>query len=229
LVLVGYWLLNESSKDLDNPTAKDHSGNENHGTINDGGDSTVPGANGILGQNAYSFDGNNDYVGIPDQDYLDVTQTQSVSVSFWVKPQNSSSMPVVKRDSNAGWEAQLSGDHIGFYLTDGSNSATESGDIAAPSTNKWNMLTIVFDRDEERVAMYLNGKQTGDYIDISHIGDTSNNLPISIGGRQLRGDAWISGFISEVRIYNHALTPQEVQYLYSVGQRGRQVSSGKSS
>jgi hypothetical protein len=55
MVLLSYWPLNETS----GSTAKDVRGN-NDGTIN----GATMGANGILGNTAYDFDGDNDYVSI---------------------------------------------------------------------------------------------------------------------------------------------------------------------
>jgi hypothetical protein len=222
MVLVGYWPLNESS----GSTAYDHSGNENHGAINDGGDSTVPGATGILGQNAYSFDGSNDYVDTGNK----FDQFSEISVSVWVLHDSLGTLDdirsfVANHDDNTGIFMQTDGSGgIRIGVGDGSNwNYVDSGE---KGSNTWYHCVLAYDGSE--VKAYIDGVKYGS-TSTGYSTSSVSNVRIGRGGPWGSGSQYWPGKISEVRIYNHALTPQEVQYLYQVGKRGRQVTSSRSS
>ncbi|QGA80300.1 LamG domain-containing protein [Candidatus Nanohalobium constans] len=221
MVLIGYWPLNEES----GSTAYDHSGNEKHGSVNNGGDSTVVGATiGPTGQNAYSFDGSNDYVSTGfNQD------NSSFTVSFWARPgsditdfSNVIGQGDDSKTSNNSFTYTIrwAGGDLDFYTSDGSSNAAVA--ISAPKST-WNHYTLSWTGSEMRV--FKNGKLEGTDNSISKLYSSTNNT--ELGG--LNSSDLFKGSVSEVRIYNHVLTPQEIQYLYTVSQRGRHVSSKKKS
>jgi hypothetical protein len=220
MVLIGYWPLNEDS---DAAEAKDYSGNENHGTINDGGDSAVPGATGILGQKAYSFDGSNDAVKISN----DVGLSGPVTFSFWIKPdnftQNGKIVYWFNSDGSQGWHPQINNEELGFLYWDGSEY--QVSDSSPPSAGQW--IHFVGTWDGSVMEAYTNGvlKARSSFS----VTQSSSGTDIWIAKHGNADGNYFDGKISEVRVYNHALTPAEIQYLYQVGKRGRQVTSNKSS
>jgi hypothetical protein len=228
VVLIGYWPLNESS----GSTAYDHSGNENHGTINDGGDSTVPGANGMLGQNAYSFDGGNDFTQIEDASELDITS--DFTVTGWIYPSvtNDRGGILVKGGGNDNympyqmrWGGNPGDENIFMDLADSGassplNLTTSTGSVPA---GKWTFISASVRGNTAQI--YLNGvKAASKSFSLTR---QENNKPVYIG--KTTHPMHFPGKISGVRLYNHALTSAEVQYLYTTSQRGRQVTSSKSS
>jgi len=225
MTLIGYWPLNESSGATE---PKDHSGNENHGTINDGNDSTLPGANGPLGQNAYEFDGKNDYVNIGEPSaYSTSSLGNSVSVSGWFYPEsnqgdvfghasdsNNDNVRIFWDSSNNSWASYVDADN--------SNVVTWND---SPSLDSWNHVVLVYDGSNQ--IQFLNGKVTYNSSNSGTLSSASGSL-WTVGSRG--GDSsFLQGKISEVRIYDRPLTMSEVQYLYNVGQRGQHVTSKKTS
>jgi hypothetical protein len=224
MVLIGYWPLNESSGATE---AKDHSGNENHGTINDGGDSTVPGqSGGILGQKTYSFDGSNDYVDLGFSE-LQIPCT----ISFWAVPdiENPDSYPDIFSNFNSGSDD--------FYIDQNKDTSGDwrfrwdAGDVFIDpithnfSADDWVHIIITIFRDKLRV--YVNGLKT-DEVSHSTTANVDNGFNFLVGGEHHTSTYW-KGKMSELRVYNHALTPSEIQYLYQVSQQGQLVSGKKSS
>jgi|GEM_PF-445691 len=236
MTLVGYWPLNEDS---DASEAKDHSGNENHGTINDGGDSTVPGANGILGQKAYSFDGNNDYINMGNPDTNSITDSSNWAIAFWAKVDSATNAPVAFGESKDETSTDALalvyyGDtnttdtpSVRFYLN-GENPVLDSGDSIDVSDGEWHHV-VVAQRDNDDRELFIDG--------VSRDTNNENIPPITVNSRTLgafsRGGSVIQqyfhGILSEVRIYDRPLTKSEVQYLYLVGKRGLQTTSKKTS
>jgi hypothetical protein len=227
MVLVGYWPLNESS----GSTAKDHSGNENHGSINDGGDSTVPGATGVLGQNAYSFDGSNNYVEISSRNIYDF---DSFSVSLWIKTDGnlSSENFYTSLDSYSGdksWftiQRNPNLDKFGFSVDNGSDVSGARVSDFPINDGEWHHVVGVR-KKSQGIYLYIDSESKKSSSDVS--GTIISESDILIGARSTQMDRFWNGKISEVRIYNHALTPREIQYLYQVGNRGCQVTSTKTS
>lgn len=74
-------------------------------------------------------------------------------------------------------------------------------------SNEWQHLTGTFDGN--RIKVYVNGiiRQSRDWA----FPMNSNTNPFYIGGA-IWGNMF--GLIDDVRIYNRALTPEEVQALY---------------
>jgi hypothetical protein len=223
MVLIGYWPLNESS----GSTAYDHSGNENHGSLE--GD-VVTGSNGFLGKTVYNFDGDGDHVEVPSSSELNLTE--SMTVAAWVKIDSKpDSHPRIVQKENTndayilwnsddtghideyGWRVDINGTNYDVY-TEGE---TYSGN--------WDFVVGTYDGTELRI--YLNGKLSSSEALSGEVSTTTS--PLTIGGDKDNNSSELDGKISEVRIYNHALTPAEVQYLYNVTKRGRQVSSEKQS
>ena len=220
MTLIGYWPLNESSGASE---AKDHSGNENHGTINNGGDSTVPGSNGPLAQDAYSFDGSNDKVRM----YPGVS-VQTFAISHWIKSTDSDMQCALNlRRSTSTTRTMVGYRNSGRFSLRDDDDTDSNLDIADIdlTDGSWHHILVV--RRDSSGLIYIDG-ELWDSISLSssdyYFGD------ISIGADQWDGGRYYwTGKISEVRIYDRPLTMSEVQYLYNVGQRGQHVTSKKSS
>lgn len=224
MTLLAYWPLNESS----GSTAHDHSGNENHGTINDGGDSTVPGATGILGGEAYSFDGSNDYVdiGYSGSPYSDWTVSLWVNHNDWSTSERQGSLAVGENRSSKplNWDRDGS-NQFSHYRGEAAGQVMSVNSVSGG----WHHVIVTqrrIDSSTVDLKMYWDGEKvdetTGDYEDM----DLSKY--IYIGWNSSSGTEW-KGKVSEVRIYDRPLTKSEIQYLYSVGERGLQTTSKKTS
>ena len=77
-----------------------------------------------------------------------------------------------------------------------------------PLPTGWNQLTIV--RSSENYDFYLNGQQIGHQLFDGSFPDPTASL---IFGSQEPGVAFFQGLLDDVLIYDHALTPAEIQTL----------------
>ena len=228
MTLVGYWPLNEDS---DATEAKDHSGNENHGTINDGGDSTVPGANGILGQKAYSFDGSDGNI------RHDYSTSKSFTVNMWIKSGTSN-----WTSSGCGWSDRSSSGFIlhprdndttwsGYVLSDSFNDFYRIAEISIPDITNWHMYTITHDNSSNTSRMFLDGRKVAQASTTTSRAVRTNTA--TIGHDDLdsysAGERPLNGKISEARYYTRPLTASEIQYFYNASKRGQQTTSKKTS
>lgn len=211
--LVGYWSLNETSGSI----VHDYSGNNNNGNLY----GPIWANDGAL-DGGLSFDGINDYALIPHSESLNFADENSFSVSFWI---NSSGTLISLREVlvSLGTGAINSG----FYITREFENKTilfaiGDGDLTNYCglfsngmilENFWYHVAIVWDGNT--IYIYINGSLDNsvqltsfNYADDSkplefgnHWGYTGNNHPFH-------------GILDEIRIYNRALTENEIKSLY---------------
>jgi hypothetical protein len=101
-----------------------------------------------------------------------------------------------------------------------SDAETSSTFVDAPNTlatGTIQQIVVVFDGQSHTMSMYRNGVLQGQATGVgalSLIDDTNNYL----GKSQYTGDPGFGGTYHEFRIYNAALTSEQVQTLYAAGQ-----------
>ncbi|WP_414838204.1 LamG domain-containing protein [Candidatus Nanosalina sp. VS9-1] len=221
MTLVGYWPLNENS----GTTAYDHSGNENHGTVN--GD-VSPGSPGILNGYSYSFDGSGDYVNASDRSYL---RPQRFTVTAWFKTSGITGWSAIYGkeywNNNEGWVIYMGAQGNGYIHFNGPQFSTLSTSQQYDDGN-WHHLTVTYDNSTAKI--YIDGSQKTE----GNRSFNNSTISLNIGSRHSNdgttsgNDSW-NGQLTEARIYNRPLTEREIQYLYNVGKRGLQTTSKKSS
>lgn len=216
MTLEGYWPLNEDS----GSTAYDYSGRDLHGSVN----GPIQGVSGLHGMKAYEFDGDDDYVSV-DETVIS-SGKDSLTISAWIyitgNPGNSWNRFLDVQDGTNGSACTIYWDdndsRYGFSAMGA--SAIVTGDN--PTQGVW--MHWVGALKNGTAEFYLDGVKRADDSTTS----TTADSVVSIGKRYDANDQ-VQAKMCEVRIYNHALTRSEIQYLYSTGGRGRAVLSEKSS
>ena len=179
-------------------TVVDQSGNGNHGTLN----GAVP-TGGRFG-GALAFDGVGARVIVPDSPSLHITS--AITLEAWVNPTRIGSWrDVIYKEIDDN-----------FYLTASSNDETPAfgGEFASEplygadtlDLNRWTHLAGTFDGTVMR--LFVDGIKVADQFQSGNIQPSTGVL--SIGGDGLFGQ-FFEGRIDEVRIYNRALTVNEIR------------------
>lgn len=212
-----------------NGNTQDESGMENHGTSISASltEDRFGNAN-----SAYYFDGtlavsnpsgHASYVYAEDDPSLNFNETLAFSLSVWVKG------PAQQEGEGAGIITKGLGHHREQYLLDvyrnnyrfmvnnpsGYNPTINPG--ISPS-NEWEHLCCIFDSAENLMKFYINGKQVGSRSPVTSLYSTTQ--PMVIGSRiktAVNYDLNFNGAIDDVRIYNRALTENEILELYAEG------------
>ncbi len=205
--LVGWWPFNTN--------ANDYSGYSNDGTFHMGANLTIDPERNIVLQ----LDGSSDFIEIVDDSILDVTEF-SVSVWFKVVLDDTEKLIIQKRER---WKNNYyvnfwiqvndnSDDKIYAITADGSTISTVGSDNPVIA-DTWYHVVQVFDGTTH--MMYVNGVLQSDT-------DTSITSPYISGdqktyiGRDTNG-GWggdFNGSIDNVRIYDKALSAEEIQQLF---------------
>ena len=204
--LVGLWSFNGPDYNSASTTAEvlDRSGQSNNG---DNTGATV--AQGKSGQ-ALSFNGSSSYVFMPNN-----TANSNMTFSGWIKPTIASGYIATEGIPNSGIRYQLYfssqklawGCYQGPWITVLSDNAI--------STGVWTHFVAVIDSTiSNGMALYING--------IKQANTDTITACTPYGGLYLGAYIWpisayYNGSLDEVRVYNRALSADEVKQLYNLG------------
>ncbi|MFA5643957.1 MAG: LamG-like jellyroll fold domain-containing protein [Patescibacteria group bacterium] len=194
--LVGHWALDN----IDGLKDKSSSGNDGTGfggiTIGSSIDRYIQ-AGG-----ATSFDGSNDYIDVP----MSLNGVNNFTISLWVRLDSVGSDNII--DARDGVSS-------GFTLFQSSSGFTfrlEGHDLLFTDTdyiNSWRHIVMSYDTATQK--LYVNGVVESQNISASNV--VANPI-IRIGARSWTVLNYVSGEISDVRIYNRTLSSDEVALLY---------------
>jgi hypothetical protein len=179
----------------------DISGNGNDGTIRRA--TYVGGRTG----SALSFDGTS-YVTILDNPSLDLTS--GMTLEAWVRPTLTGNIrPVIYKERSVGASYALFSANSNSGRPAGSIRTSLDRTVTAPSaipSSTWTHLALTY--DGTTVRLFVNGVQ---------VSSTAASGPIAVGSGVLRIGAapnssdYFRGLIDDVRIYDRALSPAQIQ------------------
>ena len=202
--LRGYWALDEKS----GTTARDSSGYQSAGkitgTLQGGVTVNQASANEQFGT-AMRFDGSNDEIFLGS---ALGSLTSNFTVSAWVNPSRLTGVQRVLSSSvltgGTGWGFGLAGDDLRF-----TTFGKLDYNIAANLTlNEWTHIAVVFDSSFD-AEFFVDGVSIGTIVGGAAAGATPDNFFIGRTGVQ---EAF-QGLIDEVRVYNTALSDNDVARL----------------
>lgn len=211
--LVGYWTFD--GPDVAGVTAYDRSGQGNNGTLT----SSPTRATGKIGQGMrFNNDG---YVNTTDISQMD--SASKVTIAGWFKRAAAGALTQVSKGTDCNIDGCIT---ITFY-TDGAlhfdlASGSDAYGVIAHNDTEWHHVALVFDGtqtgNQGRLKGYIDGvERTLDYEGTTipaTTGAYNSNFQI---GRNSTDGTLSSGLIDDVRIYNRAITADEVKRLYNMG------------
>ncbi len=159
---------------------------------------------------ALSFDGSNDYVSSPTNSMFNISQN-GFTYSVWIKGNNFSSNPMIMGRYlpylriTAARKAHLS-------VHDGTQRHVYSN--TSLNTGEWYHILATYD-SYGYMKIYINGVLDGTAGPYSTLNNYGHRM--SIGTWQDAGGSHFNGLIDEVKIYNYALSEEEVRQDYNQG------------
>lgn len=210
---VGYWKMDEGYGTVANNSGS--GGSALNGNFGIGNSAPTWTNNGKFGK-ALSFDGVKNYAEVNSN--LD-SQT-SFSITAWIKPNTvaGSWHPILVNGlTNAsGIMFTQLGDHMDLLIPS-SNYEGIAGTTGELSANNWYYVAATYDGTVGK--LYLNGKMdaSGNLTKVSSGGDTIT-LGASLNSKGSWSNTNFDGIIDEVKVYNGALTDDEIKIDYNKGQ-----------
>jgi uncharacterized protein (TIGR03437 family) len=174
-------------------------------------------ATGKVGQ-AFSLDGQFDYIEIPHSPELDPTAeaTMEAWVSFVEVPSRDHPMIIMSKTANSrGLELTAqTDDKFYFYVGNGLN--VRSSTII--QKNQWYHIAGTYLANQE-IRIYVNGKLENSLL--INEARLAHSNPLIIGASALYPDRGFHGLIDEASLYNRSLSSAEVQSIYNAGSAGK--------
>ncbi len=210
--LVGWWRFDEGSGGI----AYDRSGNENNGTLNGNPQWVARKTGGAL-----AFDGKDDYVDCSNDASLDITD--KVTIAVWVKTNDAGNRQynpyITKGDHSYAIKHHISNSiefcifdrdwHIVHFPVDGSFN------------NVWHHLAGTY--DGTNLKLYIDGTLE---VTTAYTGSIANSVfSVNIGRNTQETGRFYKGAIDDVRIYNRALTQDEIAAIYADKTTGKITSN----
>ena len=201
--LVSYWTMDADT--VSGTDLEDIQG-ANDGTLTSGPTSQA----GKFG-NAFSFDGVDDHVVVPDDPSLEAS---AYTMSLWLQWDDigtSNTQVVTEKyiEQHAFWTGWDAGVNGLSFMPAGHPATTTSASSALHAG--WNHVVGVYTGSE--VYLYVDGVEVASRTGVTG-GSLSSTYALTIG-RRTGGTLPFDGAIDDVRYYGRALTPEEVAELYS--------------
>jgi len=224
--LVGEYLFKGNAKD----NSSYHNNGEVHGAV------LVAGHNKKSEQSAYQFNGVDQFITIPNKSQNNFTYGQNFSISLWVSvAPTQKDVGSTLNDVMRKWRGDTQGypfafvyynhtapdsmqNRFSFVRYDGSVCRNSPQLFSTPAKNGEGFTHIVLIKDHEWIKIYQDGKlamKTKDTVMSESECGSHNNNEITIGtrGNKVR---FFNGVIDDVRMYNRALTEEEIEMLFKL-------------
>jgi len=156
---------------------------------------------------ALVFNGANARVNVPDSASLHLST--GMTLEAWVNPASSTSAwrdVIYKGNDNYYLEASSTAGGVPVGGGTFGGGAAEAKAASALTTGTWTYLAVTY--DGANVRLYVNGTLTATTPKTGAIATSTNQL--QIGGDSIYGQ-YFNGLIDEVRVYNAALGPAQIQ------------------
>lgn len=220
--LVGHWTFDGSK--ISGVTAYDSSASANNGTLTNGPVASL----GRIGQ-ALKFDGSDDYVYLPTNFGLNLSSGVKETVSLWFKTTSTAGPVIFNQNDNTSipltptsfipvLAVQTDGKLRGEFWTGSNGQITSTGSV---NDGVWHHAVMV--GDDSYQSLYLDGALVGSRAGtinqswwVNTVIGTGYNAGIRTG-IGTGGWNYLPGSVDDVRMYNRALSADEIKALYNMG------------
>ena len=161
------------------------------------------------------FDGVNDYIDCGND--VSLNPTNAVTVETWIKLDaasegKTSSIPIIRRNDAylLRRDGVVNGGYFSFFIYDGTSWELGVNSGFSPAFGVW--YHIIGTYDGQHVKIYVNGRLKGSSVRNGAMPLNGNNTVIGFWNTD-----YFPGLIDEVRVYNQALSAEEIKNLYFAG------------
>ena len=222
--LAAYWPLDAGN----GLTAHDASGRGHNGTLINGPAWTATAAPLAFGSPyALAFDGQDDYVLVPDHPNLNFDAEPAFTLAAWVQTERTSQQEdgaaIIAKGKGDGEEQYALDVYLGafrFFVRDSAGSGAY--DVGATgvftASAGWTHVAATLDAEQDLMALYVDGVEQARRLPPASL--YANTHPLSIGSRQNGSgnyDYNFQGRIDDVRLYGRALSAPEIAALAAGG------------
>lgn len=162
---------------------------------------------------AIYFDGTDDFVKVGN--FFKAHEMQTIA--FWVKfkdlKEGMSSMELISKSSQRqGIEVVLHDNKLQFFIMGKEKSNNIGIPMSRLNSEDWYFVTAIYDTQEATMKLFLNGELEQASWAPASVSEVDNLL---FGNwNYIDAPRFFNGYLDDVKIYNRALTEEEVKNLY---------------
>ncbi|OSY38302.1 hypothetical protein BG653_06177 [Streptomyces platensis] len=182
----------------------------------------IPGAQGVAGTTALSFNGTDGYAAT---DIPVVDTSRGFSISAWVRPSQIPDHPAIVAtqpgNNRPGFELYYSSDLkrwvFNQYTSDSPDAGIARAMAAQPggvTANEWTHLVGVYDSTAKVLQLYVNGKLAGQ-TPYTTAWNARRGLQLGAGSYDGKPGSFFPGSLDEVQIFDKPVSAGEVTQLYN--------------
>lgn len=197
--LIGYWPINETK----GGAFADASFNKNHGRIFGNQEWTGRGFQ-FSGKSFVKFSNSNSFNKVGKKDY---------SLLFLMKNPGTRNQSILEKWSSSSkypWAIRIGSYNLIFATYDGGTWSSAALSEEPLLDNRWHHLSFVRNTNSTSLLIYLDGKLTVSGSDNTSL-DVSNTDDFVLGNRKQDGDHAFTGSISNLLLFNRALSAIEIE------------------
>jgi len=218
---VGWWKFD----DCQGLTAFDSSGLGNNATISIGPSGTqnsvgtcqagtsAAWTNGATGKynSSLNFDGIDDYIWLGN---LATLSPSNLSISSWFKISSNITGTII-RNRTYGYSISLSSGNVRTHVYESSGSQLSISSPLTYGDNNWHFATSTY--NGTTIRLYVDGKLVNSSTGTGTGTIYYSGNAIGIGRDADNSSSYFTGQIDDVRIYNYALTSEQIKTVYNNG------------
>jgi arabinan endo-1,5-alpha-L-arabinosidase len=209
--LIGHWKLDEASGD-----AADGSGKGNGGKLQGEVTSSTETPRGFVNARSLAFDGKSGRVNVGARDAL--VGQDALTIIAWVRPTaNGEPVGIILNREGEYELARSENGRLQFAIAS-SLPGWDFVDTGCELPLKtWTHVAVTYSSEGKKAKAYANGKEVFSVEAFGGIGDTRpEENEFWIGGRSKDGGCeYFAGQIAEVRLYDRALSADEIRKVYA--------------
>jgi hypothetical protein len=182
---------------------------------------------GIAGK-GMNFDGVDDYATVEAYDLL--SGVKQHTFALWVNPETKSGQNTFYQYGTHGAvyttsHMILENGTLSFGARSGDSDNQQTINVPFTYTEEWVFVVGVTDIENGELLLYINGElEKSSSVSFGYDSIQPDNRDLAIASRTIYGERFFEGKEDDIRIYKRALSPREVQRLYSATSKYGKIS-----
>ena len=165
------------------------------------------------------FDGSSNYITVAKHADFDLSPGESYTITCWVRIINIKEQSIFRKriDNGLGYEMNVNAAGVYYINMRGNpgnvNLGTNASVASTLGINQWYHLAMVVNATDKTLKIYVDGVLNNTAANVTQQGTLSvdADIDVLIGYSPIGGGRYFIGQMDDIRVWNKAFTPTELQ------------------